>query len=148
MRGFTFALVAFASQVAADGHTAEDQMAAAMADLDAAMQEAMRNGTMPMDMDMDGNQTMMSQNETIQWVLDTFVAEEDHEMVRYQLNEVVEKVDQFEDDANELVAAAVKTQESGQKLVDTVQELFMQDAATYVQAGAAAFAAVTLATAI
>ena len=141
MRGFTFALVAFASQVAADDHTMEDQLAAAMADL----QAAMGNGTMPMD--MDGNQTM-SQNETIQWVLDTFVAEEDHEMVRYQLNEVVEKVDQFEDDAKELVAAAAKTQESGQKLVDTVQDLFMSDAATYVQAGAAAFAAVTLATAI
>ena len=141
MRGFTFALVAFASQVAADDHTMEDQLAAAMADL----QASMGNGTMPMD--MDGNQTM-SQNETIQWVLDTFVAEEDHEMVRYQLNEVVEKVDQFEDDAKELVAAAAKTQESGQKLVDTVQDLFMSDAATYVQAGAAAFAAVTLATAI
>ena len=141
MRGFTFALVAFASQVAADDHTMEDQLAAAMADL----QAAMGNGTMPMD--MDGNQTM-SQNETIQWVLDTFVAEEDHEMVRYQLNEVVEKVDQFEDDAKELVAAAAKTQESGQKLVDTVQDLFMSDAATYVQAGAAAFATVTLATAI
>ena len=145
MRGFTFALVAFASQVAADDHTMEDQLAAAMADL----QASMGNGTMPMDMNMsmDGNQTM-SQNETIQWVLDTFVAEEDHEMVRYQLNEVVEKVDQFEDDAKELVAAAAKTQESGQKLVDTVQDLFMSDAATYVQAGAAAFATVTLATAI
>ena len=64
------------------------------------------------------------------------------------MNDLVEKVDRFEDDAKDLVDAATRTQESGQQLVDTVQELFMQDAATYVEASAAAVAVVTLTTAI
>ena len=46
-----------------------------MAELEAAMAQA--NRTMPMDY----NETM-SQEQTIQWVLDTFVEEEDHEEVR------------------------------------------------------------------
>ena len=131
MRGFTFALAAFASCVAADGHTPEDQIAKAMDEMNAAM----ANG--------DGE---MSQEETIQWVLDNFVEEKDHEIVRAKINEIVAKVDQLEEDAGELAQAAQKTAETGQELVDTVQDLFMSDNATYVQAGAVAFAALTLAT--
>ena len=87
MRGFTFALAAFASCVAADGHTPEDQIAKAMDEMNAAM----ANG--------DGE---MSQEETIQWVLDNFVEEKDHEIVRAKINEIVAKVDQLEEDAGEL----------------------------------------------
>ena len=96
MRGFTFALAALASCVAADGHLDEHQLAKAMEELNGAMANgAMANG--------DGE---MSQEETIQWVLDNFVDEKDHEVVRAKINEIVEKVDQLEEDAGELAQAA------------------------------------------
>ena len=101
MRGFTFALAALASCVAADGHLDEHQLAKAMEELNGAMANgAMANGAMA---NGDGE---MSQEETIQWVLDNFVDEKDHEVVRAKINEIVEKVDQLEEDAGELAQAA------------------------------------------
>ena len=78
--------------------------------------------------------------------MDNFVDEEDHWRVRPKLNELALKGSEVSKDAAELAVATKKTAESGQDFVNTFEELFLKDAATYVQAGAIAFAALTLAT--
>ena len=83
----------------------------------------------------------ISRTETVQKILDYVVETSDRKGVEKRIDRVQNELMDFEEDVSDTAHAFQEVQESFQALSQAVDELFMRDRASYVQAGSALVAA-------